>query len=166
MLIGSQAFQETPRSHAPAIILALVPQIAAWGQVQIDSALGVAGTNATAVGIDKLAQSGVLYNGLATLGGGATLVGIVMGAMVVFIIEREFVKAAAFSLAGAVLTFFGLMHGQEVGINQTPTVAVSYLIVAGILYGCAKYAVASPKPAEHHEMGMDAHGMDLEPETT
>ena len=25
MLIGSQAFQETPKSHAPAIVLALIP---------------------------------------------------------------------------------------------------------------------------------------------
>src|SRR5204863_2726030 len=30
MLIGSQAFQETPRSHAPAIILSVVPHLAAW----------------------------------------------------------------------------------------------------------------------------------------
>ena len=28
MLIGSQAFQETPKRHAPAIILAIVPSIA------------------------------------------------------------------------------------------------------------------------------------------
>ena len=43
MLIGAQAFQETPRRHAPAIILALVPQIAAWGKTQIDGALHAAG---------------------------------------------------------------------------------------------------------------------------
>src|ERR1700722_12271692 len=30
MLIGSQAFQETPKAHAPAIVLALVPHIANW----------------------------------------------------------------------------------------------------------------------------------------
>lgn len=70
MLIGSQAFQETPRSHASAVILALVPQIAAWGKVQIDSALGAAGTNAMAVGLDKLGQNGVLYHGLSVMGGG------------------------------------------------------------------------------------------------
>ena len=44
MLIGSQAFQETPHRHAPAIVLALIPQIVAWGKTQIDSALGAAGT--------------------------------------------------------------------------------------------------------------------------
>ena len=31
MLIGAQAFQTTPKAHAPAIILALTPHIAAWG---------------------------------------------------------------------------------------------------------------------------------------
>ncbi len=64
MLIGSQAFQETPKSHAPAIVLALTPHLAAWCKLQIDNSLGAAGTNAAAVGIDKLAQTGVLYEGL------------------------------------------------------------------------------------------------------
>ncbi len=134
MLIGSQAFQETPRRHAPAIVLALVPQIAAWGKTQIDSALGAAGTSAHALGFDKLAGAGVLYDGLETLGGGATLAGIVLGAITVFIIEREFNKAAAFALAGAVLTFFGFIHGEAIGIGQSPAVALSYLLVAGLLF--------------------------------
>src|SRR3979409_1382261 len=50
MLIGAQAFQETPKAHAPAIGFALVPNLAAWGKLQIDSALGAAGTSAAAVG--------------------------------------------------------------------------------------------------------------------
>src|SRR5438874_4752467 len=59
MLIGAQAFQETPKHHAPAIILALIPNIAAWGKLLIDSSLGAAGTNAATVGLDKLGQVGV-----------------------------------------------------------------------------------------------------------
>ncbi|MEA2774084.1 MAG: adenine/guanine/hypoxanthine permease, partial [Acetobacteraceae bacterium] len=86
MLIGSQAFQESPHRHAPAIVLALLPQVAAWGKVQIDNALGAAGTSAAAVGHAKLASVGVLYQGLETLGGGATLAGIILGAITVFII--------------------------------------------------------------------------------
>src|ERR1700723_1193085 len=43
MLIGSQAFQETPKRHAPAIILAIVPSIANWGLNMIDNALAAAG---------------------------------------------------------------------------------------------------------------------------
>jgi AGZA family xanthine/uracil permease-like MFS transporter len=53
-------------------VLALTAALAAWGKTQIDNALGAAGTNAAAVGLDKLGQVGVLYHGLATLGGGAT----------------------------------------------------------------------------------------------
>ena len=58
MLIGAQAFQETPKSHAPAIVLALAPHLAAWAKVQIDGALAAAGTSAAAVGLDKLGQTG------------------------------------------------------------------------------------------------------------
>ncbi|MEA3154146.1 MAG: adenine/guanine/hypoxanthine permease, partial [Betaproteobacteria bacterium] len=97
MLIGAQAFQETPKNHAPAVILTLVPHVAAWGKLQIDNALGAAGTNAVAVGLDKLAQVGILYQGLETLGGGAILTSLILGSMAVFLIEREYAKAAAFA---------------------------------------------------------------------
>ena len=60
-----------------------MPHLAAWGKLQIDNALGAAGTNAAAVGIDKLGQIGVLYHGLAVLGGGAILGGLMLGAIAV-----------------------------------------------------------------------------------
>lgn len=163
MLIGAQAFQETPRRHAPAIVLALIPQIAAWGKTQIDVALGVAGTSAAALGFDKLAGAGVLYQGLDILGGGATLAGVVLGSITVFIIEREFDKAAAFALAGMVLTFFGFIHGEAIGVGQSLSVSVSYLLVAGLLFWCAKYASFAPHGVEPaHETGMDEHGLPAE----
>src|SRR4051812_16985921 len=59
MLIGAQAFQETPKAHAPAIILALTPHLAAWGKMLIDNSLNAAGTSAAAVGLDKLGDLGV-----------------------------------------------------------------------------------------------------------
>jgi AGZA family xanthine/uracil permease-like MFS transporter len=157
MLIGSQAFQETPSRHAPAIILAMMPQIAAWGKTMIDGALGAAGTNAAAVGLDKLGNAGVLYHGLATLGGGATLAGIILGAITVFIIERELDKAAYFALAGAVFTFFGFIHGEDLGIAQNPVVALSYVGVAAMMFGFARYAhIAPAEPEMHHHGEMTA----------
>ncbi|MDP9001311.1 MAG: regulator [Myxococcota bacterium] len=156
MLIGSQAFQETPRSHAPAIVLALTPHVAAWGKTQINGALAAAGTDAATVGLDKLGTQGVLYHGLSVMGGGSILGGLVLGAIGVFVIERHFMKAAAFAMVGAVLTFFGFMHGEALGIAQTLPVAVSYVAFAGILTACGKFASTSkddvPMPAvlEHH----------------
>jgi len=138
MLIGAQAFQETPKGHAPAVILALTPHLAAWAKTLIDGALGAAGTNAAAVGMERLVGMGVLYPGLAVMGEGAILGGLVLGAIAVFIIERDFVKASAFAAAGAVMTFFGLMHGPSVGFAVTPGLAVAYLMVAAFLLFCAR----------------------------
>ena len=150
MLIGAQAFQETPRSHAPAIILALMPNLAAWGKLQIDNALGAAGTSAATLGLDKLGQSGVLYHGLEVLGGGAILGGLMLGAIAAFIIERELVKAALFALAAAGCTFVGLMHGEAIGLGKSLPVTFSYLGVAGILLLSAKYAEVTAQATETH----------------
>jgi len=162
MLIGSQAFQETPRRHAPAIILALVPHLANWCLTMINNSLAAAGTVVAALNheqlgdlIAKMKDQGVLYDALQILGGGSILGGLVLGAIAVFIIEREFLKAAGFAMAGAAMTFFGFMHGEQIGIMQTPTVAVSYLIIAGILAGCAKYATSPAQAAEEPE---EIHG--------
>jgi len=152
MLIGAQAFQETPRSHAPAIILAVMPNLAAWGKLQIDNALGAAGTSAAALGIDKLGQSGVLYHGLEVLGGGAILGGLMLGAIAAFIIERELIKAALFAFAAAVCTFVGLMHGEAIGFGQSLPVTFSYLGVACTLLVSAKYAQVTRTASEESSM--------------
>jgi AGZA family xanthine/uracil permease-like MFS transporter len=157
MLIGSQAFQETPKSHAPAIVLALTPHVAAWGKLQIDNSLAAAGTNAAAVGLDKLMQTGVLYKGLSVMGGGAILGGVILASIAVFIIERQFAKSAVFALVGAFLTFFGFMHGEAIGIGETPVVALAYLGVSAILMGCAKFAHVEARPAAHHDEESEGH---------
>src|SRR6266446_2291000 len=147
MLIGSQAFQETPKAHAPAIVLALTPHLAAWAKTLMDGALSAAGTSAAAVGFDKLGAAGVLYRGLEVMGGGAILTGLVLGAMGVFVIERQFAKAAAFAAAGAVLSYFGFMHGEAVGIGGglgvMPSVAFAYAAVAVLLAVISRISLAS-----------------------
>jgi adenine/guanine/hypoxanthine permease len=154
MLIGAQAFQTTPQSHAPAIVLALTPHLAAWAKTLMDGALGAAGTSAAAIGLDKLGSVGVLYHGLEVMGGGSILTGLVLGAVGVFVIERKLAEAAAFAAAGAVLTYFGFMHGEAVGIGGgigvTPSVALAYAIVAALLFAFSRRPLAQSAalPAE------------------
>src|ERR1700716_4194047 len=154
MLIGAQAFQTTPVKHAPAVVLALTPHLAAWAKLQIDTMLGstlmaaqaVGGMGAgqvgavKAAGISSLPQQGVLYHGLEVMGGGSILAGLVLGAIGVFVIEREFAQAAAFAFAGAGLTYFGFMHGEAVGVGVTPSVALAYLVVAAGFFAVGKYS--------------------------
>jgi AGZA family xanthine/uracil permease-like MFS transporter len=144
MPIGAQAFQETLRNHAPAVVLSMVPKVAAWGKLQIDSALGAAGTNAAAVGLDKLGQVGVTYHGLEILGSGAILVSLILAAVSACIIDHAYRRASGYVASGAVLTFFGFMHSEAIGIAKMPWVAVSHLIVAGVLLWCARAGSAMP----------------------
>jgi adenine/guanine/hypoxanthine permease len=152
MLIGAQAFQTTPQSHAPAIVLALTPHLAAWAKTLMDGALGAAGTSASAIGLDHLAGVGVLYHGLGVLGGGSILTGLVLGAIAVFIIEREFAKAAAFAMAGAALSYFGFMHGEAVGVGGglgvSPGPALAYAAVAVGLFALSRQSVTLPAASE------------------
>src|SRR3954464_4722630 len=159
MLIGAQAFQPTPLKHAPAIVLALTPHLAAWAKLQIDTMLAATLSAAQSVGalapekvaavksaaIASLPQQGVLYRGLEVLGGGSILAGLVLGAIGVFVIERDFLKASAFAFSGAVLTYFGFMHGEAVGVGEglgvTPGVALAYAVIAAGFLALAKSEV-------------------------
>ncbi|MGH6924361.1 MAG: regulator [Propylenella sp.] len=134
LVIGAQAFTASPARHAPAVVLAIIPNIAAWGQTQIDGALGAAGTNAATVGAEALGNNGVVYNGMALLGGGAVLAGLILGAVAAFIIDREFNKAAFYAGAGAILAFFGFIHGIQLEWMASPQVALGYALLAVICY--------------------------------
>src|SRR4029078_9166509 len=59
LVIGAQAFQASPTSHAPAVVLAIIPNIAEWAKINIDGALAAAGTAADKVGIAALGKVGV-----------------------------------------------------------------------------------------------------------
>jgi adenine/guanine/hypoxanthine permease len=173
MLIGAQAFQTTPVKHAPAVVLALTPHLAAWAKLQVDTMLGATVNAAQSVGglaadkvgavkaaaIASLPQQGVLYHGLEVMGGGSILAGLVLGAIGVFIIERDFVKASAFAFAGAVLTYFGFMHGEAVGVGGgfgvTPGVALAYAVVAAGFFTVGKFGT-STHYVSHAEMPLAA----------
>ncbi len=151
MLIGSQAFQESPHKHAPAVIMAIIPSLAAWGKLQIDNSLSSVANihEVTPDMVASMAQTGVFYHGLSLLGGGSILAGVVLGSITVYIVDRKFMLASAFALAGGVLTFFGLMHGEAIGINRTGGVALAYLVVGGVLAGCAKFGTVTAPAVTH-----------------
>jgi AGZA family xanthine/uracil permease-like MFS transporter len=135
LLIGAQAFQATPKLHAAAVVAAIIPNIASWGAGLIDNALAAAGTTAAKLGEGPLTNAGLVYHGLHVLGQGAVLAGIVLGAIVTFILERQLVKAAIFAGAGAALSWIGLLHADAVKWGAAPQVALGYLFLALVLLG-------------------------------
>ena len=144
LVIGAQAFQASPQSHAPAVVLAIIPNVAAWGQLQVDSALNAAGTSGAQVGAGKLAGSGLVYHGMELLGGGAVLAGLVLGALAAFIIDRRLKEAGLWALAGAVLAFFGFIHGAQLGWAVSPQVALGYALFGAVCLAAAMQAQKNP----------------------
>ena len=144
LVIGAQAFQASPQSHAPAVVLAIIPNVAAWGQLQVDSALNAAGTSAAQVGAGKLAGSGLVYHGMELLGGGAVLAGLVLGALAAFIIDRRLKEAGLWAFAGAVLAFFGFIHGSQLGWAVSPQVALGYALFGAVCLAAAMQSQKNP----------------------
>ena len=124
LVIGAQAFRAVPKAHYAAIVLAIVPNVAAWASGLIDNTIATAQAAATAAGGQALnitdaalATNGVIHLGLTKLGEGAVLAGMILGAIAVFMIDRRFYWAAGYSFLGAVLASIGLIHGAEVSLD-------------------------------------------------
>jgi AGZA family xanthine/uracil permease-like MFS transporter len=125
LVIGAQAFRAVPRAHYAAIVIAIVPNVASWASGLIDNTIATAQSAAAAahltaplvVSAAALNVNGVIYNGLEKLGQGAVLAGMLLGAITVFMIDRRFLMAAAYSALGAVLALVGLIHGAKVTLH-------------------------------------------------
>lgn len=148
MIIGSQAFRETPHAHAPAVVLGILPHLAHWAEGLVKNTLTAAGVKETGPElVAALAQQGILIKALEVLGGGAVLTGIVLSATAVFVIERQLRAAAVMCGLGAVATWFGLMHSSHLGVGQSPTLAGAYLMVGAVMLLAQFSRTAEPAPA-------------------
>jgi AGZA family xanthine/uracil permease-like MFS transporter len=72
---------------------------------------------------------------------------MILGAVGAFIIDKKYAEASYFAAAGAVLTFFGFMHGEAVGFAVTPVVALAYAMVAAFLFALSRSPAVEPIPA-------------------
>ena len=142
MLFRSQAFQETPKHHALAVAVGLFPALASWGLNMVESGLRAAGTNLfTAVGRGSF-QGVMPINGAISLSQGFIFTSMILSAMSVFVIEREYWKASLWALTASVLSFFGIIHaysltnlgiGNKFGFGAATEFAVCYAIVSVFL---------------------------------
>ena len=138
-----------PKAYYPAVVLAIIPNLASWGAGLIEDTLSAAGTSVAKVGEPALANAGAIHDGLATLGDGATLVGILLGAMAVFLIDRKFLWAAGYMLIAAALSTVGLIHSAQVHWPEYNTMALGYAFAAIV---CGAF----------HFLGVPRREIDLE----
>ncbi len=133
LVIGAQAFQTTPKLHAPAVVIAFIPHIANYVRTNVDGALLAAETSADRVGMAALEAQAVSYKGLASLGYGAIVTGMLLGAITAFLIDKRFRSAGVYAFSAALLAFFGVIHAPELAFRAAPWHALGYLLL-GILF--------------------------------
>ncbi len=132
IIITAQAFQTTPRNHAPAVAIGLFPAIAAWGATVTQGAfqtigLGLADapTMQTILTANPAAEvNGFLIHGMITMERGYIFTCMLLAAISAWLIDRRFYTAAVWSLAAACAAALGLTHAYQLAGNS-----VDYLFV-------------------------------------
>jgi adenine/guanine/hypoxanthine permease len=118
IVISAQAFQATPPEHAPAVVLGILPGIAAWGALMAKAGLRAAGLGASGgpfseMLIAEFAKADVWIHGAFALEQGFLFTAMVLSAATVAVIERKWTAAAAWCAIGALLSASGLMHSYQ-----------------------------------------------------
>lgn len=81
-----------------------------------------------------LIDHGVMWRGVAEVKSGAIIIGIILGTITAFIIDKRLDKLAITALFAAVLALFGFIHSASLGIYLTSPFVAGYLVVAVISY--------------------------------
>ncbi|MCR9162366.1 MAG: NCS2 family permease [Nannocystaceae bacterium] len=161
MVITAQAFEVTPKAHAPAVVVGLLPGVGAWGAVMAKNGLRAAGMG-TPGGppfheglIETFAATDTWIHGAFALEQGFIFTSMIVAAATVAVIERKWVTAGAWCAAASVLSALGLMHGYaftpaDTVINLAPAWpwATGYAVMA-LVFVSAKF-VTDPQEGPGH----------------
>ncbi|MBL7077326.1 MAG: NCS2 family permease [Kiritimatiellae bacterium] len=124
IVIAAQAFDATPRKHAPAVVIGLLPGIAAWGAFLVKMALQVGGLGSpdhpfSSELVAAFNMKDIWIDGAFALEQGFIFLSMILAAATVCIIERRFRSAALWCLVAAVLSLTGFMHGYRWTMSDT-----------------------------------------------
>lgn len=129
IVITAQAFDATPRAHAPAVVMGLLPGVAAWGILLVKNALRAGGIGNLEQPFEpgllaKFPADSFIDGGLA-LEAGFIFTAMIWASITVAVIERQLRSAAGWALLGAGLAAIGFVHG----VAWTPFDVVQALFV-------------------------------------
>ncbi len=171
IIITAQAFQATPRDHAPAVAVSLFPALAALIVYKMMTFLREAGASLTFADLlrNPGPETGILA-GLLTLtsaNSGWILITLLVTAMAAALIDRRYLAAAVWSGVAAVLTAVGLIHayaldafnalhelfvwqaaGEHITYAYRPwPIAIGYGLITLVLLGAAWREPQAQRPA-------------------
>lgn len=127
VIITAQAYQTTPVKHAPAVALGLMPALSAWGYTQVSKYIfattpGVSSSDVASM----VAKAMPDMQSLSYFGEGSLFTGMILAAIGVFLIEKDFLKAWLWSIPLPLFTYAGFIHSSKVGWGMRPELAAGY----------------------------------------
>lgn len=143
IVMVAQAFKDNEKRHFAGVAIAMVPPVADYMYTQVTGAVGITGqwTEILPSAISgygeeitaQLIEAGVMWNGVPAVKAGAIIIGILLGTITVFIIDKQLHKAAITSFAGAALSLFGFIHHAMLDIHFKSPYFIGYIIMGIIL---------------------------------
>jgi len=127
IVITAQSFQATPKEHAPAVVLGILPGVAAWGSLLAKTGLRVGGYGSPGGPqfsdklYDLFHKTDTFIEGAFALEQGFIFTSMLLAAATVEVIERRFERASYWCLAGAGVSTTGLIHSYAFGPADTVT---------------------------------------------
>ena len=152
LVITSQAFEATPRAHAPAVVIGLLPGVGAWGALMAKTGLRAAGYGSaggpsfSSALVPLFERSDTYIHGAFALEQGFIFTAMILSALTVAVIEQQFLRAALWCWAGAALSACGLMHayaftpGDAVGVMSPALPWAAGYGLAGLVFAGVRWA--------------------------
>lgn len=128
VIITAQAFQTTPREHAPAVALGLMPAIASWGLTLLRQFVNAEGKFSTAEMNDIIAKTLPHLKGILVFSEGALFSAMFLSAVAVYLIEKDFLKAFFWAIPLIVFSYFGFIHSHEIGLCAAGEITLGYML--------------------------------------
>ena len=148
VIMVAQAHKEVKPKHFAAVCIAMIPSVADFLYTQVTGVFGVFGEWAytqpdglAGFGgerVSDLLSAGVMWFGVPAVRAGSILTGLLLGAAVVFIIDKELDKAGVIFVVAALLSLTGFIHSAALAINFTSPFMIGYLIMAILCFILAR----------------------------
>lgn len=119
IIIAAQAFEVTDKKYYPAVVVGLLPALAAWVMLVVKTSIGAGGATLAAPLVASAHAAGAYLGGGFALEQGFLYSAMIWSAIVVCIIDRAWRRAAVWSLVGAALAASGLMHSYALTGRDT-----------------------------------------------
>jgi AGZA family xanthine/uracil permease-like MFS transporter len=148
-----QSFRDVEPSHYYGVVFGLIPSLAAWALILIDTTARASGTNLYSLR-EKLIGQELFLDGVVALSQGFIISSSILASIVIFATERKYMVAGAWGIMAALLSWFGVIHGYELtesGVlyslkwGSSPSFSIAYLLTSLMFISLACFSKSNPE---------------------